>query len=170
MKKEIVYEDFRLMPSNDRCDIPRQSESEMNLDEESMSEKTFVRGRLAARRLRAHSRAEFDQKLGDIAKLKVILQLPSLPLPYDALFERELGLVVEGSAVEASEEKEEYGKVIEERLYPLDEVELRRKIKAIEEEPRGLTLDKISMLLGIQVITLARTKESSPGEQSSPKY
>ncbi|KAF4039797.1 hypothetical protein GN244_ATG08011 [Phytophthora infestans] len=48
---------------------------------------TFVRGRLAARRLRAHSRAEFDQKLGDIAKLKVILQLPSLPLPYDALFE-----------------------------------------------------------------------------------
>ncbi|EEY69886.1 uncharacterized protein PITG_06405 [Phytophthora infestans T30-4] len=47
----------------------------------------FVRGRLAARRLRTHSRAEFDQKLGDIAKLKVILQLPSMPLPYDALFE-----------------------------------------------------------------------------------
>ncbi|KUF75957.1 E3 ubiquitin-protein ligase UPL6 [Phytophthora nicotianae] len=47
----------------------------------------FVRGRLAARRLRTHSRSEFDQKLGDIAKLKVILQLPHMPLPYDALFE-----------------------------------------------------------------------------------
>ncbi|ETK82247.1 hypothetical protein L915_12335 [Phytophthora nicotianae] len=47
----------------------------------------FVRGRLAARRLRTHSRSEFDQKLGDIAKLKVILQLPNMPLPYDALFE-----------------------------------------------------------------------------------
>ncbi|KAG6621260.1 E3 ubiquitin-protein ligase UPL6 [Phytophthora cinnamomi] len=47
----------------------------------------FVRGRLAARRLRAQTRAEFDQKLGDIAKLKAILQLTSMPLPYDALFE-----------------------------------------------------------------------------------
>ncbi|KAG7375508.1 hypothetical protein PHYPSEUDO_000937 [Phytophthora pseudosyringae] len=47
----------------------------------------FVRGRLAARRLRTHSRAEFDQKLGDIARLKAILQLPSMPLPFDALFE-----------------------------------------------------------------------------------
>ncbi|KAG2783999.1 E3 ubiquitin-protein ligase [Phytophthora cactorum] len=47
----------------------------------------FARGRLAARRLRTHTRAEFDQKLGDIAKLKVILQLPNMPLPYDALFE-----------------------------------------------------------------------------------
>ncbi|KAG6944239.1 hypothetical protein JG687_00018047 [Phytophthora cactorum] len=47
----------------------------------------FARGRLASRRLRTHTRAEFDQKLGDIAKLKVILQLPNMPLPYDALFE-----------------------------------------------------------------------------------
>ncbi|EGZ09896.1 hypothetical protein PHYSODRAFT_564323 [Phytophthora sojae] len=47
----------------------------------------FVRGRLAARRVRAQARVEFDQKLGDIANLKAILQLPSMPLPYDALFE-----------------------------------------------------------------------------------
>ncbi|KAE8970389.1 hypothetical protein PF005_g27464 [Phytophthora fragariae] len=47
----------------------------------------FARGRLAARRVRAQTRAEFDQKLGDIAKLKAILQLPNMPLPYDALFE-----------------------------------------------------------------------------------
>ncbi|KAG1683941.1 hypothetical protein DVH05_012282, partial [Phytophthora capsici] len=49
--------------------------------------RAFVRGRLAARRQRTHSRAEFDQKLGDISKLKAILQLPNMPLPYDALFE-----------------------------------------------------------------------------------
>ncbi|KAH7467190.1 E3 ubiquitin-protein ligase UPL6 [Phytophthora ramorum] len=47
----------------------------------------FVRGRLVARRLRSQSRAEFDQKLGDISKLKAILQLPNMSLPYDALFE-----------------------------------------------------------------------------------
>ncbi|KAE8975711.1 E3 ubiquitin-protein ligase [Phytophthora rubi] len=47
----------------------------------------FVRGRLAARRVRTQTRAEFDQKLGDIANLKAILQLPNMPLPYDALFE-----------------------------------------------------------------------------------
>ncbi|RLN56727.1 hypothetical protein BBJ28_00022694, partial [Nothophytophthora sp. Chile5] len=56
-------------------------------DEAARRLQTFVRGRLTARRMRAQIRADFDQKLGDITKLKAILQLPNMPLPYDALFE-----------------------------------------------------------------------------------
>ncbi|TDH71982.1 hypothetical protein CCR75_000804 [Bremia lactucae] len=48
---------------------------------------SFVRGRLAAQRVRKITRKELDQKLGDITKLKNILQLPTMPLPFDALFE-----------------------------------------------------------------------------------
>ncbi|KAI9917016.1 hypothetical protein PsorP6_017032 [Peronosclerospora sorghi] len=53
----------------------------------------FVRGRLAARRVRTRARAEFEQKMSDILNLKTILQLPTMALPYDALFEL-LGLVL----------------------------------------------------------------------------
>ena len=47
----------------------------------------FVRGRLAARRLRTQMRVEYDQKLSDIDQLKVILQLHDMALPYESLFE-----------------------------------------------------------------------------------
>uniref|UniRef100_A0AAV1UR90 HECT-type E3 ubiquitin transferase n=1 Tax=Peronospora matthiolae TaxID=2874970 RepID=A0AAV1UR90_9STRA len=47
----------------------------------------FVRGRLAARRLRTQMRVEYDQKLSDIDQLKVILQLHDMALPYGSLFE-----------------------------------------------------------------------------------
>lgn len=47
----------------------------------------FVRGRLTARRVRTLTRADFDQKVGDIINLKTLLQLPNMPLPYHVLFE-----------------------------------------------------------------------------------
>ncbi|CAI5744095.1 unnamed protein product [Peronospora destructor] len=47
----------------------------------------FIRGRYAARHLRIRTRAEFDQKLSDIANLKIIVQQPNMALPYDVLFE-----------------------------------------------------------------------------------
>ncbi|CAH0480120.1 unnamed protein product [Peronospora belbahrii] len=47
----------------------------------------FVRGRLVARCMRTRIRAEFDQKLSDIINLKAILQLPTMAMPYNALFE-----------------------------------------------------------------------------------
>lgn len=47
----------------------------------------FLRGRVAAKRAQATFRRDVDQKLSDIAKLKLILQLPNMPLPFDALFD-----------------------------------------------------------------------------------
>lgn len=47
----------------------------------------FLRGRVASKRARTAVRSDLDQKMGDIAKLKLILQNPSMALPYDALFD-----------------------------------------------------------------------------------
>jgi hypothetical protein len=65
----------------------RAREQRKGQEKAALQLQAFVRGRLAARGLRTHTRTEFDQKLGDIANLKAILQLPNMPLPYDALFE-----------------------------------------------------------------------------------
>ncbi|KAG3027744.1 hypothetical protein PC123_g4163 [Phytophthora cactorum] len=83
---------------------------------------------------------------------------------------RELDLLMEGPAIGANEEKEEYDKVFEERLYRLDEVELRHRFKSMEAVPRGLKLDEMSTPLAILMETLARTRESSPDELSTPEY
>ncbi|KAG2504656.1 hypothetical protein JM18_009540 [Phytophthora kernoviae] len=67
-----------------------QREARGRRKEENVAAKqlqAFARGRLSARRLQTQNRAEFDQKLGDISKLKAILQLPTMPLPYETLFE-----------------------------------------------------------------------------------
>ncbi|KAE9013398.1 hypothetical protein PR003_g14249 [Phytophthora rubi] len=69
-----------------------------------------------------------------------------------------------------SEEKEEYEKELEERLYPLDEVELKLRMEKNAEQQQELSLDEISLILNIPVETLARTRESSPGELSTPEY
>jgi len=47
----------------------------------------FLRGRLASGRARAATRADFAQKLADIARLQAMLQLPDMPIPYDVLFD-----------------------------------------------------------------------------------
>lgn len=46
----------------------------------------FLRGRMSARRTRADIRRDVDQNLADIAHLKLLLQFPHMPLPFDALF------------------------------------------------------------------------------------
>lgn len=47
----------------------------------------FLRGRVAAKRAQTTFRGDLDQKLGDVAKLKLILQLPNMPVPFGALFD-----------------------------------------------------------------------------------
>ncbi|CAI5739700.1 unnamed protein product [Peronospora farinosa] len=68
----------------------KKREARSRLKEQEMAMwrlQAFIRGRFAARDLRTQTRAEFDQKVSDIANLKVIVQQPTLALPYDVLFE-----------------------------------------------------------------------------------
>ncbi|KAE8990378.1 hypothetical protein PR003_g23238 [Phytophthora rubi] len=74
----------------------------------------------------------------------------------------------EPSAV--ADEKEEYEKELEERLFPLDEIELQRRMKKNAEQQKELSLTELSALLDIPEEKLTRTRDSSPGVLSSPEY
>ncbi|KAE8958786.1 hypothetical protein PF011_g30642, partial [Phytophthora fragariae] len=74
----------------------------------------------------------------------------------------ELDALEAGRPSPAAEEKEEYDKEIEERLFRLDEVELLKKTKKNAAKEKELTLEELSSLLNLPVETLARTRESSP--------
>ncbi|KAE8989420.1 hypothetical protein PR003_g22125 [Phytophthora rubi] len=82
----------------------------------------------------------------------------------------ELDALEAGRPPPAAEEKEEYDKEIEERLFPLDEVELLKKMTKNAAKEKELTLEELSSLLNLPVETLARTRESSPDELSAPEY
>ncbi|KAE9340803.1 hypothetical protein PF008_g10938 [Phytophthora fragariae] len=82
----------------------------------------------------------------------------------------ELDALEAGRPLPAAEEKEEYDKEIEERLFPLDEVELVKKMKNNAAKEKELTLEELSSLLGLSVETLARTRASSTDELSAPEY
>ncbi|KAL3658585.1 hypothetical protein V7S43_016469 [Phytophthora oleae] len=73
----------------------------------------------------------------------------------------------DGVASPVGEEKEEFEKEPEERLFPLDEVELKRHVKVNEEQKKELSLAELSCILNVPE---ARTRESSPGELSTPEY
>ncbi|KAE8992965.1 hypothetical protein PR001_g20797 [Phytophthora rubi] len=89
----------------------------------------------------------------------------------DRLFtSEELDLLMEGETLGVSEEREEYEKEHEERLYPLDEVELKLRMEKNAEQQQELSLEEIDSILNIPAETLARTRESSPGELSTPEY
>ncbi|POM79950.1 Hypothetical protein PHPALM_2272, partial [Phytophthora palmivora] len=65
---------------------------------------------------------------------------------------------------------EEYEKELEERLFPLDEVELSKRVKKNAEKQNKLTLIELSKILEIPEDALARTRESSPEVLSTPEY
>lgn len=67
-------------------------------------------------------------------------------------------------------ELEEYDNEIEERLFSLNELELKKKIALNTARAREPTLEKLSALLQLPVEVLERTREASPGEISTPKY
>ncbi|KAE9223224.1 hypothetical protein PF004_g12583 [Phytophthora fragariae] len=90
---------------------------------------------------------------------------------YAGLFTQdELDALEAGRPSPAAEEKEEYDNEIEERLFPLDEVELLKEMKKNAAKEKELTLEELSSLLNLPVETLARTRESSPAELSAPEY
>ncbi|KAE8957495.1 hypothetical protein PF011_g31122 [Phytophthora fragariae] len=80
----------------------------------------------------------------------------------------ELDALEAGRPSPAAEEKEEYDKEIEERLFPLDEVELLKKTKKNAAKEKELTLEELSSLLNLTVETLARTRESVSGRVVCP--
>ncbi|KAG6612700.1 uncharacterized protein IUM83_03316 [Phytophthora cinnamomi] len=91
--------------------------------------------------------------------------------PYKRLFTpEELDALTDGRTLDAKEEKEEYDKELEERLIPLDEVELLKKRSQNAAKQKELTLEELSALLNLPVATLERTRESSPGVLSTPEY
>ncbi|OWZ11329.1 hypothetical protein PHMEG_00015659 [Phytophthora megakarya] len=82
----------------------------------------------------------------------------------------ELNLLQEGLSIGADHEPEEYDKELEEGLYPLDEIELNRRIKQNAERLKSLTLEETSSLFNLPVDVLERNREASPGELSTPEY
>ncbi|OWZ21655.1 hypothetical protein PHMEG_0003765 [Phytophthora megakarya] len=60
----------------------------------------------------------------------------------------------EGLSIGVDHEPEEYDKELEERLYPLDEVELKRRMKQNAERLKSLTLEEMSTLLNLPVDVL----------------
>uniref|UniRef100_H3GJM1 Uncharacterized protein n=1 Tax=Phytophthora ramorum TaxID=164328 RepID=H3GJM1_PHYRM len=67
-------------------------------------------------------------------------------------------------------EKEEYDKEHEERLYPLDEVELKRRVMQNAEAQKEPTLEDMAQFLGLETEVLARTRIASPEGMASPAY
>ncbi|GMF55873.1 unnamed protein product [Phytophthora fragariaefolia] len=67
-------------------------------------------------------------------------------------------------------EKEEYDKESEDRLFPLDEVELLKRVKKNAEAQKEPSIEDIAKHLDLPVEVLEQTKEASPDEMSSPEY
>ncbi|KAG1702013.1 hypothetical protein DVH05_010502 [Phytophthora capsici] len=79
----------------------------------------------------------------------------------------------EGSALagfEVAVEEEEYDKELEERLFPLDEVELGLKREANEEAQKEPSVEDVARYLDWPVDMVERTREAAPGEMSTPEY
>ncbi|KAE8964459.1 hypothetical protein PF002_g1847 [Phytophthora fragariae] len=82
----------------------------------------------------------------------------------------ELDALENGEPSAVADEKEEYEKESEELLFPLDEIELQRRMKTNAEQQKELSLSELSALLDIPEEKLTRTRDSSPGVLSSPEY
>ncbi|GMF55209.1 unnamed protein product [Phytophthora fragariaefolia] len=81
----------------------------------------------------------------------------------DAMEQCELGqesTVIAGS--EVAIECEEYGEEIEDRLYPLDEIEIRKRVKRNAEAQTDPSLEELAAYLGVPAEVLERRREASP--------
>ncbi|KAG3108180.1 hypothetical protein PI125_g12068 [Phytophthora idaei] len=70
----------------------------------------------------------------------------------------------------AAVEPEEYEKELEERLFPLGEVELRRRMKENADGQKNLNIEELSKRLEAPTEVLERTKEVATGALSTPEY
>ncbi|KAF1780523.1 hypothetical protein GQ600_15623 [Phytophthora cactorum] len=78
------------------------------------------------------------------------------------------GTVLAGTKVTV--EEEEYDKELEERLIPLDEVELERRMKVNAETTKEPSLENMSSFLGIPVDVLERNRRPVDQRLTSPEY
>ncbi|KAE9338334.1 hypothetical protein PR003_g11552 [Phytophthora rubi] len=93
------------------------------------------------------------------------------PPPHARLFtEEELGALEARTPSTVGVELEEYDKELEERLFPLDEVELEKRVVRNAAKAKEPSLEELSVLLNLPVETIRRTREASPGELSTPEY
>lgn len=79
----------------------------------------------------------------------------------------------EGSALagyEVAVEEEEYDTELEERLYPLDEMELKLKQEVNAEAQKEPTIEDVAQFLDLPLEVVERTREASPGDMSTPEY
>ncbi|OWZ02574.1 LOW QUALITY PROTEIN: hypothetical protein PHMEG_00025841 [Phytophthora megakarya] len=110
---------------------------------------------------RLHKNEEGESDYRDLNGTKEnCIQGSAMTNRYGRLFTKtELDKLEQGVYGDAGEGAEGYDKVLEERLYPLDEVELQRRIKANAEARRAPSLEELSVTLGIPVTTLEKTKD-----------
>ncbi|GMF28614.1 unnamed protein product [Phytophthora fragariaefolia] len=93
------------------------------------------------------------------------------PPPHTRLFTEEaLGTLEAKTPSPMSVELEEYDKELEERLFPLDEVELRERVVKNATKAKELSLEELSVMLNLPLETLERARVASPGELSTPEY
>ncbi|KAE8988352.1 hypothetical protein PR003_g23460, partial [Phytophthora rubi] len=67
-------------------------------------------------------------------------------------------------------EPEEYNKELEDRLYPLDEVELHKRVAKNAEAQAEPSSEDLARLLGISLEVVERTRQASPDLHGSPEY
>ncbi|KAL3666834.1 hypothetical protein V7S43_008452 [Phytophthora oleae] len=89
---------------------------------------------------------------------------------YGRLFtDRKLDMLVQGEYELPKDESEGYDKELEDRLFPLDEVKLKRRMRKIAEEQKESSLEEMSKMLGIPPETLERTRRGGGGGGGSQK-
>ncbi|KAG3089472.1 hypothetical protein PI125_g17987 [Phytophthora idaei] len=90
---------------------------------------------------------------------------------YDRLFtDEELDMLERGGDQAVKDEPEEYEKELEERLFPLDDKEVKLRVQRNAEEQEKPTLAEMSAVLGISEEELERTRDVSSGALGTPEY
>lgn len=93
------------------------------------------------------------------------------PASYERVFtDSELNAIEEGRWEITEPEPEEYDKEIEDRLFPLNEVDLKTRMETNAKRLKEPSLETLSEALGIPIETLRRTKEASVGELNTQEY
>ncbi|KAI9998289.1 hypothetical protein PInf_002664 [Phytophthora infestans] len=86
----------------------------------------------------------------DAKEIVTAAEEPEITPSYARVFSKEeLDALQEGKDIGAADEKEEYDKELEDRLFPLDEVELKRRQEENAERSRELSLAELSTLLAV---------------------
>ncbi|KAG1696762.1 hypothetical protein DVH05_017983 [Phytophthora capsici] len=90
---------------------------------------------------------------------------------YQRLFtDKELDMLEGRGVTTTKTELEEYDKELEDRLFPLDEVAIRRRAERNAEGQGQPGLEDLSVELGIPVDVLERTRDVSTGDLDTPEY